>query len=66
MKIQEENERKYQSGKLNKCDAQHLDPVMLQTLRIPSLGKALHCLSLLIYFFTLMHEQGDFGVQTMS
>lgn len=64
MKTQKENERKYPSGKLNKCDAQYLDPVMFQTLRILSLGKALHCLSL--FLFTLTHEEGDFGVQTMS
>lgn len=50
MKIKKENERKYQSGKLNKCDALCSDPVMFQTLRILSLGRALHCLSLLIYF----------------
>lgn len=31
MKIPKENERKYQSGKPNKCDAPYLDPVMFQT-----------------------------------
>lgn len=31
MKIPKENERKYQSGKPNKCDAPCLDPVMFQT-----------------------------------
>lgn len=45
--------------RMKKCDALHLDPVIFQTLTIPSLGKTLIILHL---FFTLMDDEGDFGV----